>query len=414
MVEWNPPYITQDNLPSFYYREAGSSSNIWYKITNVEVDSANNSVSFKPQDTTGAYEYLVAYNKAYDYIDVPVSFLNDQDVGLSAKENRAGYVYADEASKEKANKGYLLAVKLSAGTGTGYSETVSWGAWDYSKRKIGPDSAQLFIKNYNISGEWKEFAELNKYLQYSNNLALNNTTITKIDNVSVSLEPTTKMDKDNNLVVTPGYMQVLRDAKHYYKLELKRGEKVGVIGLNDEGKEMVYAYRNINEYEFAKIVMLVMNDGLDRIGSLNFENKSQSDGSSGGSVSFNHIATIQIGKTYDYIFENFSPEIEMPFGDNKGMLSISCSGKCERNKATAGGYPKSFSQVTITATKKYTDMPASYSGQLTFSLSSPTSASITSKGQNIPINNVRVYVPFVLHDDENSYINNSTYGWWPE
>ena len=31
VLEWDPPYITKDNLPSFYYREAGSNSNNWSK-----------------------------------------------------------------------------------------------------------------------------------------------------------------------------------------------------------------------------------------------------------------------------------------------------------------------------------------------------------------------------------------------
>ena len=413
VLEWDPPYITEDNLPSFYYREAGIASNKWTKITNTTLDSSNKKVTFKPVSQTLAYEYLVAYNKTFDYVDVPVSFLNDTDVGLSKKESRTDrYVYANENDTEKANKGYLLAVNFSAGTGSDYSEKVTWSTWDYQNRKIGPESAEICIKNYNISDEWKPFVELNGNLQYSDKITIENTTITKIDNVTVSLEPATKMDKNNNLVITPGYMQVLRDAKHYYKLDLKRGEATCSVGVDENNKETVYAYRNITDNEFAKIVMLVMNDGLDRIGSLDFENNTKPDGSSGGSVSFTHNSTLHIGKEYEYSFENFSPKMEMPFGDAKGCISISCSGKCERNMATQGGYPKNFSQVTITATKKYIDMPASYSGQLTFSLSSSSSASITSKGQNISMNNIRVYVPFKLHDD-NSYINDSSLGWWP-
>ena len=438
VLEWNPPYITQNNFPSFYYREAGSSSNIWYKITNVNVDQDNNTVTFKPQDATGAYEYLVAYNKAYDYIDVPLSFLNDQDVGLSAKETRAGYVYADEASREKANKGYLLAVKLSAGTGTGYSETVSWGAWDYSKRKIGPDSAQLFIKNYNISGEWKEFAELNKYLQYSNKLALNNTTITKIDNVSVSLEPTEKMDKNNNLVVTPGYMQVLRDAKHYYKLELKRGEKVCAIGLDDEGKEIVYAYRNITDKELVKCALLNLAYGfyLDAGGNADLSNTEGQvpyggngplvfDGIGSANFESSKLITLnifdsEVGKyKADVTMSSFAPNMLNPGNTKTSVVKISMTSVSTRTKGLSDPYLDKFRTENFTVTVSKTDdkMPPSYNKNLTMTCTGKDNLTIKIGNDTIVQTNDHatrcIYFPIQL-DEDKWWFKDSTYGWWPE
>lgn len=438
VVEWDPPYITQDNLPSFYYREAGSSSNIWYKITNVEVDSANNSVSFKPQDPTGAYEYLVAYNKAYDYIDVPVSFLNDQDVGLSAKEDR--YTYSDAAFVEKANKGYLLAVKLSAGTGTGYSETVSWGAWDYSKRKIGPDSAQLFIKNYNISAEWKQFKQLDGSLLLDNTIidkdTLDNTTIKKLDNVTVSLEPTEKIDKNNNLVVTPGYMQVLRDAKHYYKLELKRGEKVCVIGLNDEGKEYIGAYRNITDKELVKCALLNMAYGfyLDAGGNANLSNvDSQLEyeatdslifegigSASFGSRSPCNIFSSEIGKYKANVsMSGFAPNMLNPGGTKTCVVKITMSSVSTRTRGLDDAYLDKFRTEGFTVSVLPIDdnMPSSYKKDLIMTCTGKDNLIIKIGTETIVQasneTNRRIYFPIQLHDESNWWFKNTTYGWWP-
>ena len=66
---------------------------------------------------------------------------------------------------EKSNKGYLLAINYSAGTGTDYSEYAAWDEWDYSARAIGPTEAYVRIRNYNISTNWYNVAKLDKNLQ---------------------------------------------------------------------------------------------------------------------------------------------------------------------------------------------------------------------------------------------------------
>ena len=437
VLEWDSPYITENNLPSFYYRVADSLSNTWTKISNVTVSNVSQGgntkqATFVPKSTTEAYEYLVAYNKAFDTVDVPVSFLNDKDVGLCANENRTGYKY-NENETEKANKGYLLAVNLYAGTGNGYSETVTWGAWDYSKRKIGPDRAQVFIKNYNISSNWMPFAELDKKLQFTTQKPLDNTTITKLDNVTVSLEPTEKMDKNNNLVVTTGYMQVLRDAKHYYKLELTRGDLTCLVGVDENNKETVYAYRNITDKELVKCALLNLAYGfyLDAGGKADLSNvNSQMKYGDNKPLVFEGSGSASFGKSYylwgdagkygsDVSMSDFAPEMLTPGGEYTCGVKISLGPVSIRIHGLSDWYLDQFRTEGFTVKVSQTDnnMPQSYNKNLIVTCTSNKNLTVKIGNETIVQTNDanirRTYFPIQLYNESDWYFKNSTYGWWP-
>lgn len=410
-IEWLLPYQPASN-PSVYYREAGSSNNQWKKLSFVTlgpVQDGKQTASFKPQGKTEAYEYLVAYNKSASILsdNVPPSLLKDIETGLSQIDGNYDF---GTRNPEKANKGYLLAVNYTAQTGSGFSELVSWDEWNYSERSIGPDSAAVRIRNYNISGGWHEVALLDQNLHFTSSQNPTNTSVSQYtDAVSMQIEPVHSLMCDGSMAhpVTEGPLMVLRDAKHYYSLEFKRGDKS--VALGDDNS--VYAYRNVNDCEFAKMVMAVMSNAMINIDILDFENKSD------GNASFTHDAFLQLGYNYNFRFNNYTSNLLMPGGNYVGSLSISCSGTVTRNLPGSGGYPKNTTgEVTITVNKTG-DLPDSYCKSIKFNLKKHNEAYITVGSTSIEMKNDdlrRIYVPFKLHDDENNYYQTQKYGWWVE
>ena len=310
----------------------------------------------------------------------------------------------------------------------------------YSKRRIGPDSAQLFIKNYNISAEWKQFKQLDGSLLLDNTIidkdTLDNTTIKKLDNVTVSLEPTEKIDKNNNLVVTPGYMQVLRDAKHYYKLELKRGGTVYTIGLNDEGKEYIGAYRNITDKELVKCALLNLaygfylgaggNPNLSNVDSqLEYEATDSLIFEGIGSASFGsrspcNIFSSEIGKYKANVsMSGFAPNMLNPGGTKTCVVKITMSSVSTRTRGLDDAYLDKFRTEGFTVSVLPIDdnMPSSYKKDLIMTCTGKDNLIIKIGTETIVQasneTNRRIYFPIQLHDESNWWFKNSTYGWWP-
>ena len=410
-LTWKAPYHNE-KAPSVYYREFGQEGE-WHRISDVDFATDMQSGSFAPENPSLAYEYLVAYNKSTSIIsndNIPSSFALDKETGLGIAEPDYDYETLG-LQKETANKGYLLCVNYKARTGQDYSEIINWDEWDYSKRSIGPERAVLYIKNYNLANEWKAIANLDSKMNYTS--PVENIEYTKIEQnttLEIKVSPNTLMDGSSNNAVTAGLLQVLRDARHFYALELVRGDDSVMI----DNKEKVYAYRNINDYEFAKLVMLAMNQGMGAIGSLDFENKEKIYDTN-SYIKFKHVSTLNLGKEYKYEFKNYAPQIDTPCGTSAAVLKISCAESCYRDQLGVGGYAKSFNSVSIKAEKTNTAMPDSYTKSLTFSLSAHDNASITVGSTQITLKSDaarRIYIPFALHGDTKWYDKDATYGWW--
>ncbi|MBR5033367.1 MAG: fibronectin type III domain-containing protein [Treponema sp.] len=429
IIEWKQPYITSNNTPSFFYREAGSSANTWKKI-NTYTLNGNEQVTFTPETQTGAYEYLVAYKRA-SASAVPLSLINDTRLGLSTEEKRTEYNYSNGVNKEKANKGYLLAVNLNADTGTDKSENVYWDEWDYENRSIGPDSAVLRIKNYNISDQWVKVASLDENLYYSSKSEPLNTTVTKIDDVTVNLKPTKIMDDDSSLKVTPGYMQVLRDAKHYYSLVLTKGESNCVVAEDDS----VYAYRDIGEKELVKCALLNVAYGfyLDTGGKpdlSNVEGKAKYEEISSlafdgtGSASFGEREYIWVGSEIgkykaDVSMNNFAPNMLNPSGKKTCVVKISFGPVSTRTKGGTDRYLDKFrtENFIINVSGIDNQMPASYNKDLIVTCTGKNN--LTVKIGNTTIIDTSnhdtrcVYFPIQL-DEDYWWFKDTSKGWWTE
>lgn len=443
VLEWDAPFNPVSSF-SIYYRVAGSELNSWQvfekNVSSTDVINGKMTASFKPDNVTVPYEYLVAYKQETPILDgnVPESLIKDSEIGLSSVDTNYDYTRIIDGEKikaEKFNKGYLLAQKFTPNEApedvNDLSETITLTAWNYDQRSIGPDKAYLRIKNYNISNDWIQVAELDEKLHFVKSSGAENTKVKKGSNdTTVIIEPANLIGdtKDNPFTkdypITKGPLQVLRDVKHYYSIELVRGDISTVIG-DDDSK---YAYRNITDYEFAKMVMLIFADGMRQIGKLEFDNKiEKGDAGLGGKVVADHDGITS--KSYSYQYINYAPKLEMPTGKKEAVLSISTEAdrKVYRHLGTRGGWPKSFDSVQISIQPVNNLMPSCYGGTITFKLDSHNSASINIGSKTIPMNNDetrRVYIPFKIstyqewydstEQTDGEYTQNSQYGFWTE
>ena len=434
VIEWTVPYNSTE-VPSLYYRNAHNSSNEWHKIQLYslgQIESGKQTAMFTPADKTSAYEYLIAYKKTASLLSniVPVSYVNDTSIGLSSVDDVYNF---NGLPAEKANKGYLLAINYTTGTGTGYSEYAAWDEWDYSERAIGPTEAYVRIRNYNLSTNWYNVAKLDKDLHFLESTEPENTNVTRhTDSVSIKVEPDPAKMFDGTMThpVTKGPLMVLRDAKHYYSIELKRGDKSVVVGDDDS----VYAYRNISQKELVKCALLNMAYGfyLDGEGTedlskseskLKYEEATLSFNGT-GSAKFgkrNYIATgSEIGKyKADVTLTNFAPLQLTPTGTYSCIVAISMTNVSTRTKGGLDPYLDKFrsENFTVTVTKKDSKMPASYAGSFTMSCTGPNNLLVkigTTEIVNTSNTDVRrLYFPIQL-GDEHFWGKYAQYGWWTE
>ncbi len=439
VLEWDAPFNPADSY-TVYYRDAGSSINSWQKFgkkTESGTSGGKQTISFKPDSTTLAYEYLIAYDQTAPSLTdvIPASIVSDELIGLAMKEDSASYSYPDENSKEKANKGYLLAVDYTPETGDGYSEIVNWDAWDYNYRSIGPESAYLCIKNYNISADWIRVAELDKDLHFVSDSGVENTTVHKANNdTSITIEPTILMNGTMENPVTKGPLQVLRDAKHYYSIELIRdGNSIFVA---DETK---YAYRNISEKELVKCALLTMaygfyvgSGGERDLSNVNNhfkygDDKTVTDGNGSAVFSDDSYLWGDAGKYESKVtMTDYAPLQKNPSGTYTSVVKISMSNVPVRIHGLSDWYLDRFQGSNHAVSVRPVNpsdqnekkLPSSYSADLSMTCNGNGNLKILINNQTIVdtsnANIRKIYFPLQIHSDSNYWLVDSTYGWWTE
>lgn len=437
IIRWNEPYTVSSNTGfSIYYRIAGETENKWKMIApeNDGSDGIQHNAEIKPVDKTEAYEYLVAYNRTDKELAsvVPTSFINDSNLGLSSTDEDI-YDYTG-LTVEKANKGYLLAVDYSAakGTGTGYeyySEVVKWDEWDYTKRSIGPTSAVIKILNYNIKADWISVAELDNNLHFVGTANPENTEVKQNTNaVSIKLYPKTMLDETKSISITEGPLMVLRDAKHYYSIELTRGDKSLTLSNS------VYTYREISEKELVKCALLTMaygfyldGDGNPDLSDVNEKleykgGKTITDGN--GSATFGGRSILGISEAGKYKADvsmtNFAPKQITPAGSGfkASVVAITMSNVSTRTQGLGDPYLDKFRSEGFTVNVYGVDssMPASYTADLTMTCTGKSNLVIKIGSTSIvdasSADIRRVYFPIQISEDH-CWLKDSTYGWWP-
>lgn len=467
-LEWKKPYYKEFN-PSIYKRlaktgsrEAGS----WALLTTLSKESVSYTYMPPKDEQCTAFEYAVRYN----YYGAAPNFVPSYIERLAdTKEDRAEYVYKSEADREQLNKGYVLATKLEASyggevlsDGSGYakddkyySEKVSWSSWDEDERKILPDFAEIYIFNDDVSSEWKKLAALD--LSTLEPQTPETHTDTLIEKVGTGLLLKPEKITEGSAATTDGILKVLRNAKHYYKIVLKRGEKEVQIGINRD----IYACRQITDEELAKAAMLAFSytfyikqggeKDLSNVGSLLEYGSGQTLTSPNGGTAWfdkNHLPVWAGNYAYTYFeFKDYILQMKAPSENEVSFLKLNVP------KAKARLYSTIYPYIVIIGAdssekgeddKKtdikikvepetailYKNIPMDYSAELSIHCSGEWNKSCLGRvsirrgdaGAKILLNDsqnleeIRKWIPFQLYHDysEHFYIKDKNYGWWPQ
>lgn len=433
VIKWDSPYYAQDNAPTILRRLADSTENLWtvYKIC----EKGENSTSYEPsgEERYNAYEYAVKYRISASNVSVGGIY-------------KASSSYVEKLSKtvedrysictEQLNKGYLLALKFTASTGSSYSEQIVVSPWDYAKRAIGPNKAELYITNYNLlnptvkvaSYDVKDFT-----IPEANFETLKDTTLSSAD-YSLSLAPTAISSGSSG--ITDGVLKVLRDAKHYYKIELTSENGTAT----EAGDGSVYAYRNITDEELVKAAMLniayafYLNGGgpkdLTNVESKAYEyvgDKTLTSSVTNGTASFGSRSLIsalvwdsEVGKYKANVsMTNYTENMLTPSGNYATFITVSMSNVSTRTKGLADSWLDKFrdEKFNVTVSNVDSNSKVDYSTVLTITCTNDSSLTVIKDNKTIVSasdkDTRRKWFPIQIGSDDNYWFKNSTYGWWP-
>lgn len=266
-LNWEPPYGVSSE-PMIFRRAYNASAGSSWKLDAIGSSKDIKTIECVPEVNYKAYDYIVCY-KPERYEDLTIDPYYEKYLSESV----------ETVNNERNNKGYIFSfAPITAsynGTREGadykkdefyYSERVSWNAYDYSERAVGPISCSLEMLNTNKTTGWVKLADID----------INNGLVTKTLDVSDNVITEKKYIKDlildssrdRMLILSPrgitnktssntdGLLKVLRDSKHYYRIRCNFIDKNGTIV--DLPGDTVYAYRQITDEELVKSTMLVI------------------------------------------------------------------------------------------------------------------------------------------------------------
>lgn len=436
-IIWTEPYGSADKVPYLYRRSYNDNNPVWSKVPVELYDVSNNNwiefhVNEDDSDRCEPFDYLVSYDPQ-TVSSVHNSFIEEIERDKNLDENG-----------ERACKGYAFTLPgITAKTGTGYSEEVYWEAYDYSKRAQGPESYEIFMRNDNKKDGWVKICTLNAG-NNSQNATLNAETVDKgkydIDLDFTGLSFTVKPSgiASGTASNTNGLLKVLRDAKHYYKIEAAR--KVGGttdIRASYGDDKSVYAYRQITDEELVKSSLLVMayafylnaggNANLSNVNSkLKYAAGNNLSSVNGGSAIFGGREYIwtgsEIGK-YKAIVSmiNYAPSQLTPAGVSSVMLGISMTDVSTRTQGGADVYLDKFRTENFTVSVAPVDSElqklSSYTNEFTMTCTGSDNLTVKINGSaivNATTSDVRrTWFPIQISDDH-CWLKDSSYGWWED
>lgn len=427
-LNWEPPYGVSSE-PMIFRRAYNASAGSSWKLDAIGSSKDIKTIECVPEVNYKAYDYIVCY-KPERYEDLTIDPYYEKYLSESV----------ETVNNERNNKGYIFSFAPITATYNGtregadykkdefyYSERVSWNAYDYSERAVGPISCSIEMLNTNKTTGWIKLADID----------INNGLVT--DTLDVSDNGITEKkyikdlildsSRDRMLILSPrgitnktssntdGLLKVLRDAKHYYRIRCNFIDKNGtIVDLPDDS---VYAYRQITDEELVKVTMLAFSDGTERIGNLNFENKDiYANGTFNGNLSAYHNGNkIKLGTEYKLSFLNYSPIYNTPSNKNSTIITINAEVTTNRKLPGSGSYPVSFNttEIYVSPADEKISTLSSYTKTVSFSLSSKSSATIKCGDLNKTLNeDERPYwLPMKL-DGDKCYNKEKEYGWWED
>lgn len=427
-LNWEPPYGVSSE-PMIFRRAYNASAGSSWKLDAIGSSKDIKTIECVPEVNYKAYDYIVCY-KPERYEDLTIDPYYEKYLSESV----------ETVNNERNNKGYIFSFAPITATYNGtregadykkdefyYSERVSWNAYDYSERAVGPISCSIEMLNTNKTTGWVKLADID----------INNGLVT--DTLDVSDNGITEKkyikdlildsSRDRMLILSPrgitnktssntdGLLKVLRDAKHYYRIRCNFIDKNGtIVDLPDDS---VYAYRQITDEELVKVTMLAFSDGTERIGNLNFENKDiYANGTFNGNLSAYHNGNkINWGTEYKLSFLNYSPIYNTPSNKNSTIITINAEVTTNRKLPGSGSYPVSFNttEIYVSPADEKISTLSSYTKTVSFSLSSKSSATIKCGDLDKTLNeDERPYwLPMQL-DGDKCYNKEKDYGWWED
>ena len=332
-VTWTKPYMggTGTLKPVLLRVESGTSETSWttYSQADFETEGSKATVHLSGD---GANR-----NKAYDYV---VKYVPDGSSDFTYSP-LAAYTEAqkgDSSLDEPANKGYFFSVMgakasktdIKDGGASTFAEELAITPYNWTERKNGPEKYKVYVKNNNIDGNYNLVATIPVNKVSYGTPAVNVSDI----NVTVSgsgLRFTPVFSGD----VHGGLLKVLRDYKHYYKIEAVRTIKdsdgveteiTAVLGDDDS----IWGARQITAKEFSRCATLVLsygihksveNQGIQWTGGQSGTFTQQSPGQ--GSVSIKTEGGLVSDVTSTVEFNNFLPVLETISDKDSVFLEIS-------------------------------------------------------------------------------------------
>ena len=258
-ITWEKPFLGVNAAmePTLWKRETGTAA-AWEPVS-VPVDASGTKFVFKPRDTNGerfkAFDFIVSYKR---FNAAPLQSF------VARTEELKDPIVSD---KEALNKGYLFSVRFKAENQPengqiGFNERLSWELYNNTaERAAGPVSKyKILIKNNDYGADWQEIAQADPL---SGAITL---TAEKSD-WAVDREK-----KENALIVKPrmtsgahsGLLQVLRDYRHFAKLEVSRTNSKGetIYASFSDNEANCYTYRQISDKELALMATMALTHGL--------------------------------------------------------------------------------------------------------------------------------------------------------
>lgn len=254
-VTWTKPYLTGTNRtlnPVVYRKLSSDSGDTWKPLTSsIDDTTATMTIAAETADTKHkAYDYIVKYEETTSTSDTPYPFYLDSLKG---------------DGQEAANKGYYFTIQgadASKREITGNAEELTITDYNWTERKNGPEAYKVYLKNNNIDGEWHLVATVPVTDKgYGAITGGNDTGITVSNPAGTVLRFTPEFTDD----VHTKYLKVLRDYKHYYKIEAVRTitdsdgvetEITAVLGDDDS----IWGARQITTKEFATVSAISIAD----------------------------------------------------------------------------------------------------------------------------------------------------------
>lgn len=427
-LNWKPPYGVSSE-PMIFRRAYNASAGSSWKLDAIGSSKDIKTIECVPEVNYKAYDYIVCY-KPERYEDLTIDPYYEKYLSESV----------ETVNNERNNKGYIFSFAPITATYNGtregadykkdefyYSERVSWNAYDYSERAVGPISCSLEMLNTNKTTGWIKLADIDiKNGLVTDTLDVSDYGITEKKYIKDLILDSSR---DRMLILSPrgitnktssntdGLLKVLRDAKHYYRIRCSFKDKNNTtVDLPDDS---VYAYRQITDEELVKVTMLAFSDGTERIGNLNFENKDiYANGTFNGNLSAYHNGNkINWGTEYKLSFLNYSPIYNTPSNKNSTIITINAEVTTNRKLPGSGSYPVSFNttEIYVSPADEKISTLSSYTKTVSFSLSSKSSATIKCGDLDKTLNeDERPYwLPMKL-DGDKCYNKEKEYGWWED